>query len=584
MKTINVKRTGGGENHLRNVPFARVFGKPEVHVACTTPLNHENCINQMRFQVSGSPEFHALYWETLKGPDPSHTWTLQALMVRKNSKPSFMKAVISFNGVREKDFNPEEAESLLKTLLRYQLPASAFSTVPSARQVCEFSDMQPLPQPDIRMRQEADASVSPALYSPEKRTFPEFLKNRTEPDMFVKNLRPGEKKDIRYFFCGRNSARGFAIFQAFDLDLQTQELLACLAPFVSSLAAGPLLKQYVEKLKKQPALAHLPLDRMEKAIETAGKWGLIAANVRFPAFLQIQPMFSHFLSARLRVPGNEDVRRAVEAAFLEHYTELDRNISDLLLSEKRRKKEFGQLMAKMEFDNLAAATGLAIDAGVSVLNTGRAIFACMNTAETGEQAAELGKMLLAKLENRDDEELRGRLGADLVMLTDRVGKCQMKLGQYSDAEKIFRKALAMLTALTVLDEKHKAGLSTLILRNMGRAAEKQGKWSHSEKYYRQALDVYTEFNDPYEQAVIFHHLGRVAGRQHLWEQACDYMLGALKLFIVCNDYHYQGMTLKNLFWLWKSSGEQTLPAAVADVMGWTVESVERLFAKQGKAS
>ena len=143
-----------------------------------------------------------------------------------------------------------------------------------------------------------------------------------------------------------------------------QDLLACLAPFTGVVHEG-LLKPYTEHLKQQPPLAHLPFDRWPDVLKEARAWGLLGRDAETPSgYLLVQPVFPFFLRNRLNAPDRVEARRAVEEAFRQHYNGVSSSISDLLRSKSPQDKQRGQVLARLECENMAACLRLDLDAPI----------------------------------------------------------------------------------------------------------------------------------------------------------------------------------------------------------------------------
>ncbi len=365
------------------------------------------------------------------------------------------------------------------------------------------------------------------------------------------------------------------------LSLLAQDLLSCLVPFASVIATGTgdrnLFSQYLSRLKQQPELRHLPIDSLEQVFLQAINWGLLLPHPEVFGFFYINPVFSDFLGTFRNTSGREEICRGIERAFLEHYTELGAYMSELALSESRGNRRLGQRIIRLEYENLMTAMNLALDAKKSVLNICSAI-----SALPGGASAETGKMISEKLGTYSDEELSGETGADFVVVMNRIAARQLELGHYADAEKSFQTVLSLLGNLTVLDEQKKARLRFPVFRNLGKAAAEQRHWKQAEEYLREALNISMEIGSRYEQSMICHRLGIAATEQRHWKEARDYFFQALNIFIIGNNLYAQGLILKNLFRVWKASGEDAeLPQAVAGILGWSAGSVEKLFREQG---
>ena len=108
-------------------------------------------------------------------------------------------------------------------------------------------------------------------------------------------------------------------------------------------------------------------------------------------------------------------------------------------------------------------------------------------------------------------------------------------------------------------------------------AQGQRQWEQAEQYYQQALQIKIEYNDRYAQAGTYHQLGMVAEEQRQWEQAREYFLQALEIYVAYNDTHNRRHRSRSFARLWKASGDANLPAAVAPILGDSVEETEKLL-------
>ena len=72
--------------------FKQVFADNEAYARYKEGV--QGGIEKLRFEVAGSPEFHALHWEALKDPRLPKAFALEAPMVRKNVKPQGVKATV----------------------------------------------------------------------------------------------------------------------------------------------------------------------------------------------------------------------------------------------------------------------------------------------------------------------------------------------------------------------------------------------------------------------------------------------------------------------------------------------------------
>ena len=338
-----------------------------------------------------------------------------------------------------------------------------------------------------------------------------------------------------------------------NLSPEAQGLLICLAPFTSVINTTPL-SHYTEQLREQPALAHLPFDSWDEVLQEAINWGLMSPHPNAPGFLRLQPIFPYFLRSHLNEPEQAEVRSAIETAFRQHYDKLSASMFMLLLSKEPLQKQLGQVLTRLEYENLFTALNLALEAQVSILNPGRCLSAYLDTTKDQRRGLELGETIFARLKDYPAESLTGQLGFEFVSVIDDIGLRQFELKQYAAAEASYQQALRIHSQQKAMDielrEKGKAG----ILYQLGRVAQEQRQWEQAEKYYQKALQIYIEFNARYEQALTYHQLGMVAQEQQQWEQAEQYYYKALQIKIESNDRYEQAKTYHQLGGWLKNNG------------------------------
>jgi hypothetical protein len=93
------------------------------------------------------------------------------------------------------------------------------------------------------------------------------------------------------------------------------------------------------------------------------------------------------------------------------------------------------------------------------------------------------------------------------------------------------------------------------------------------------LQLYGEFNDRYNQAGTYHQLGSLAQQQGQWEYARKFFFPALELFVAVKDDYSSGIVLHNLAQLWRNSSDTNLLAAIAPILGKSLEETEALLRK-----
>ena len=328
-----------------------------------------------------------------------------------------------------------------------------------------------------------------------------------------------------------------------NLSPEAQGLLLCLAPFTGVLNLN-VLEQYTVRLREQPVLASLPFDRWGEVLQEAAAWGLVGAH-KVPGFLRLQPIFPYFLRSRLHATGGED-RTAIENAFRLHYDGLGGAIAGLLTSKDAKEKQAGQLLARLEYENLVTALNLALDAHEPILNPYMALSFYLDAAQDQHRGLELGEAVLVKFERYPLEKRSGLVGATFAGIIDDIAKRQLLQKQYRAAEKSYKKALGLVEELQDFAPENRAKLRAGVYHQLGSVAQAQRQWPQAEQYYQQALQLFIEFNDRYSQAKTYHQLGNVAEEQRQWPQAEQYYQQALQIYIEFNDRYEQAGTYHNL--------------------------------------
>ncbi|HLX57712.1 MAG TPA: CHAT domain-containing protein [Ktedonobacteraceae bacterium] len=399
-----------------------------------------------------------------------------------------------------------------------------------------------------------------------------------------------------------------------NLSPEAQQLLLCLAPFTSVIDSNQgVLNNYINHLKEQPVLAALPFERWSEVLREAQNWGLLAPDPDIPRFLRLQPIFPYFLRNRLYTQEQAEMRNAIETAFRQHYDQLSKALMGLLLSKDPQERQLGQVLTSLEYENLVTALNLALGSRVSIYSLYGVLTNYLNTTQDQSRGLELGQTALIHLEIYSAEQLN----TETIRVIWDIANRQLDLRQYADAEVSYQKALNLISQIVHIDEKERGELKGGIYHQLGsvaeeqrqwqqaeayyqqalqikiefndrysqaktyhqlgRVAEEQRQWQQAEAYYQQALQIYIEFNDRYEQAGTYHQLGRIAEEQRQWQQAREYFLTALKTYVEFEDNYTGGIVLRSLARLWKASGDASLPAAIAPIVGASVEETEMLL-------
>ena len=223
--------------------------------------------------------------------------------------------------------------------------------------------------------------------------------------------------------------------------------------------------------------------------------------------------------------------------FREHYDQLGDMLYELLEFKEPQKRQVGQLLTSLEYENLMTALNLALTAQISFKNLYFPLSSYLDTKQDQPRGLELGQTVLSRLEKYPPDKLAGLLGYEFARVIDDIALRQLNLKQYEIAEASYQKVLSLL-------------------------------------FNNQQFDADTIKK---QSASIYHQLGRVAEGQRQWEQAREYFLQALENYKTYNDTHSGGMALSSLARLWQASGDANIPAAVATTLGAGVKETEKIL-------
>jgi hypothetical protein len=236
-----------------------------------------------------------------------------------------------------------------------------------------------------------------------------------------------------------------------NLSPEAQGLLACLAPF-SAVLNTQSLSRYRDYLRQQPALAHLPWERLPAVLEEATDWGLLSPHSEFPdGFLRLQPILPYFLSSRGQMPEHAEGQRAVAVAFRQYYEGMSGALDDFLTSKDAQQRQLGQVLVRLEYENLMTALYLALDTQVSIQKLYMTLSHYLDATKDERRGLALGEAVLPRLQAYPDAALSGPLGAELIGVLDNIAKRQFGLMQYATAEASYQEALRLHNLQTAID-------------------------------------------------------------------------------------------------------------------------------------
>ena len=159
-----------------------------------------------------------------------------------------------------------------------------------------------------------------------------------------------------------------------------------------------LLEPYTTLLRKQPVLAAPPFDRWMEVLQEAANWGLLSPDPNISQFLRLQPTLPYFLRNRLYAPEQAEVRRAVETAYRELYDQVGTELSNLFNSKEPQKRQMGQVLTHLEYENLVSALNLALTAQVSIAGPYSALLAYFDATQEKRRGLELYQTILDRYE------------------------------------------------------------------------------------------------------------------------------------------------------------------------------------------
>lgn len=257
---------------------------------------------------------------------------------------------------------------------------------------------------------------------------------------------------------------------------------------------------------------------------------MLSPHPQIPGILQIRPVLSLFLKKRLTAFGETEKHQAVKTAFRQYYDKVGRAAYRMMKSEKRDKVSLGRILVRPEFENLTTALNFALKDHAPVSNLYNAISSVLDISPEHELGLRLGNSVLRGLEAYPQNKLEGIPGAEWAEVVAHIAHRQLRLGQYSEAEASYQKALCI--------------------------------WLQNKDYDADQIRR--------KSASFYHHLGKAAQGQNEWIRAKEYFLRDLEISNEFKDRNGVGVTLQNLFRVWMAGKDQDIPNAIANVMGWAL--------------
>ncbi|MEO0967426.1 MAG: tetratricopeptide repeat protein [Cyanobacteria bacterium J06639_18] len=155
-----------------------------------------------------------------------------------------------------------------------------------------------------------------------------------------------------------------------------------------------------------------------------------------------------------------------------------------------------------------------------------------------------------------------------------LGSVAQKLGEFEEAKNNYQQALEIYAKFSNCDE------CAHTCYQLGRVAEELREFEQARNYYRQALEIYIEFGDRYGCARTYEQLGLLAEELENFVEAKVNLLQALEIFAEFNDKHSLAIVLSHLARIYKTTKDESILQAVAQLFGVTVEEVREVMSNE----
>src|SRR5262249_25828435 len=158
-------------------------------------------------------------------------------------------------------------------------------------------------------------------------------------------------------------------------------------------------------------------------------------------------------------------------AFRQHYDRMSGALYNLLGSKDAQQRQRGQVLVRLEYENLMTSLYLALDAQVSIRKLYMTLSDYLDTVEDEQRGLALGKAVLPRLQAYEEAALSGPLGTELIGVLDGIAYRQLGLKQYATAEASYQEALRLHNLQTARDREAHEKLKARILHQLGAVAQ-----------------------------------------------------------------------------------------------------------------
>lgn len=329
-----------------------------------------------------------------------------------------------------------------------------------------------------------------------------------------------------------------------NLSEEAQKLLLCLAPF-SGVLNRLVLPMYAKQLQKLEPFQEYPFERLDEAIREAVSWGLLSPiHTTNPNLLEIQPVFPYFLRTKL---DQLDIAtcEAISQSFRKLYQELAGAYDQLMESKKPQERQQGILFFQWESENLFKALKMCLDKRERI-DISFCLGNYFNLINDLRSERELSTIVCSAIDTYPEEFRSSEFGYQIASAYTRKAIIYTKLKQYSEAKRLYEKAIEVYDSLSNIQERKKQLWKAGNYYNLGFNSQEIRQYEEAQRNYNKALQIYLEYNDRSHQANIYTGLGVVAREMRDYEEAQRNHRQALQIFIELNDRYSQASTYNNL--------------------------------------
>jgi tetratricopeptide (TPR) repeat protein len=205
-----------------------------------------------------------------------------------------------------------------------------------------------------------------------------------------------------------------------------------------------------------------------------------------PGYLRPQPILPYFLRTRLNDPAQAPQKQAIDTAFCQYYEQLGRGLCGLLESKDPQERQLGLGLTRLEYENLTTALRLALDEQRPAFSHFRPLFEYLEDTQQVQEGLTLSQYILQRLEAYPKEMLENTVANDHNIVIDHMADRQLELKHYAEAERSYKRALAVLENRKDIDTQRIRKGSASLYHQLGRVAQEQRQWEQAQGYYEKS--------------------------------------------------------------------------------------------------